>query len=467
MIRGRQWTGFDAVALQEAMRKSVRDFAALLGVETTTVTNWRSGLSSVIPRPRMQEILDTTLRWYATADDKVRFEQIVAEGEIAWRRRHGKAEINVTATNTTPAAIDSARSWDIPPFHREAGRSSAQAETVESSDAAQVAQGTTEELIDILAHVHQLSRSINPDIIRQLQHTTLLSIANYETLDPARLLPALQKQRRWLDELLKECNHLGQRAQLYEIASETSGLLGYIAVGRSDFPLARAYCLESFQLGDLTQNTNLMAWTRGIQSFCEYYDGEYGEAMRFAEDGMTYANGGPQSVRLAINGVARARGKLGDSDGVDRTVDETYNLMGQNQIPGGVPSSISLDCYSAAQVAGNAATAYLNLGLPDKVEYFAKRALPEMSDLNSPWGRSLVMIDLARSHVLSKTADLDTATTLMVDALDMSPGTPMMQVHRRASEFVDDAASKWGKTAQLRAVQDALSNLRSLDEQAE
>ncbi len=42
MVRGREWTGFEAAALQEAMRKSVRDFAALLGVDTTTIANWRS-----------------------------------------------------------------------------------------------------------------------------------------------------------------------------------------------------------------------------------------------------------------------------------------------------------------------------------------------------------------------------------------------------------------------------------------
>ncbi|WP_281916534.1 hypothetical protein [Nocardia sputorum] len=60
MVRARQWTGFEAAALQEAMRKSIREFAALLGVETTTITNWRSGLSAVTPRSGTQAILDTT-----------------------------------------------------------------------------------------------------------------------------------------------------------------------------------------------------------------------------------------------------------------------------------------------------------------------------------------------------------------------------------------------------------------------
>lgn len=39
MIKGRAWTGFEAAALQEAMRLPIRKFAALLGVETTTINN--------------------------------------------------------------------------------------------------------------------------------------------------------------------------------------------------------------------------------------------------------------------------------------------------------------------------------------------------------------------------------------------------------------------------------------------
>ncbi|MEV0334513.1 hypothetical protein [Nocardia sp. NPDC050717] len=72
------------------MRQPIRQFAAMLGVETTTVNNWRSGLSAVKPRSEKQEILDTTYAQRTTAEDRARFEQILAEGESAWRARHPK-----------------------------------------------------------------------------------------------------------------------------------------------------------------------------------------------------------------------------------------------------------------------------------------------------------------------------------------------------------------------------------------
>ncbi|MET8776600.1 hypothetical protein ABZV58_16455 [Nocardia sp. NPDC004654] len=240
----------------------------------------------------------------------------------------------------------------------------------------------------------------------------------------------------------------------------TSGLLGYIAVGCAHFSLARAYCQESFQLGDYAQDSNLAAWARGLQSFCEYYAGRFDNALHYAEDGLARNATGPQSVRLAINGVARASGKLGDIDGVHRAVEAAYELLPRSDAPVGVPSSISLESYSPAQIAGNAATAYLSLAKPDRVEYFADLALSEMSDANSPWGRSLVMIDVARSHVLSEDADLDAAVAIMHEALSPTRGRLMLQVQRRGSEFVRDAAARWGTTPELRTVEDVLASSR-------
>ncbi|MGW5923460.1 hypothetical protein ACWFPY_31100 [Nocardia fluminea] len=103
MIRGREWTGFEAAALQEAMRQPIRQFAAMLGVETTTINNWRSGLSTVKPRSEKQEILDTTYAKRTTPEDRERFEQIVAEGETAWRARHSKETRRHGAAATTVA----------------------------------------------------------------------------------------------------------------------------------------------------------------------------------------------------------------------------------------------------------------------------------------------------------------------------------------------------------------------------
>jgi transcriptional regulator with XRE-family HTH domain len=55
-----RWAGHDARMLRQALRMTVRDFAAYLGVSTRTVSLWEAGTTREL-RPASQEILDTAL----------------------------------------------------------------------------------------------------------------------------------------------------------------------------------------------------------------------------------------------------------------------------------------------------------------------------------------------------------------------------------------------------------------------
>ncbi|WP_432976644.1 hypothetical protein [Dactylosporangium sp. CA-233914] len=315
-----------------------------------------------------------------------------------------------------------------------------------------------QDVLAILQRIHRLNRTIDPEIIRQLRNLVTDIVARYEQFDHAEIRPKLVKQRAWVATLLEECNHPGQRQQLFEIAVAASGLLGYLAVGHGQHHLARAYCAEAFTLGELAQTPNLQAWARGLQSFCEYYAQDYDAALRFAEDGLVHASAGPQSVRLMVNGVARALGKLGDADGVHRAVDSAYNLMARNDTPDGFPSSVSFHCYSPAQTASNAATAYVSLGLADHVDRYIGLALPEVTRSGSPWSRSLVMLDQASALVASKHGDLERASRLAIDAVGLSAGRPIIAVQQRTMDFVRHATRQWGDAKQIRAVHDAVAD---------
>lgn len=419
------------VALRDAVWANdmeVTEFARKVGVDPKTAERWITG--GRIPHARYRwkasQILgrDESELWPDTA---------FGQGELL---RLAKKEITPVLNMTELAGCDD---------HTEALQQRIERQPVE-------------DVIDVLSRIQKAHRStVHPDLMRHLQDNIRHTVMQYENLDHASLVPALGKQRIWIESLLDECGHPVQRQQLFEIAGATSGMLGYIAVGSGEFPLARAYCLEAFQLGDFAGNANLQAWARGLQSFCEYYAGRYGEALILARDGLNYAQSGPQSVRLTINGAARAMGKLGDVKGVDRAVDEAHELMSLNDVPEGVPSSISFDCYSAAQTASNAATAYVSLAIPEKAQHYAGLALPEIGKSNSPWSRSLVLIDLAFSLIRAKDADLDRASALVHDALTISAGRPIISIQQRTSEFVSYVISRWGDVPQTRTILDAMS----------
>jgi transcriptional regulator with XRE-family HTH domain len=57
-----KWSGREARALREALRMSVRAFAAHLGVAERTVTKWETAGGSRVPRPDLQAVLDTALQ---------------------------------------------------------------------------------------------------------------------------------------------------------------------------------------------------------------------------------------------------------------------------------------------------------------------------------------------------------------------------------------------------------------------
>ncbi|MDQ2875516.1 MAG: XRE family transcriptional regulator [Actinomycetota bacterium] len=106
------WTGNRADALRQALRMTNETFAEHLGVAVRTVAYWRER-PGVIPRPAMQEILDTALA-RAPVPARTQFALILAE------RGHGRPEHNaqpssedlasltgwITASNASDEAIE-------------------------------------------------------------------------------------------------------------------------------------------------------------------------------------------------------------------------------------------------------------------------------------------------------------------------------------------------------------------------
>ena len=215
-----KWTGREARALREALRMSIRDFAARLGVSERAVSKWEAGGAAMTPRPDSQALLDTTLET-ASGDARARFDLLIATGTA---ESHGEL---ISAPQPLSAGLD---------------------------------PGTGEDVFDVLGRIQELHRgTVHPEVMRVLTDNLRHTVTDYEKLDHASLVPALLKQRAWVEQILGECSHPAQRQQLFEVAGATSGVLGYVAVGRGDFPLARAYCLEAFQLGGFADNAGLQA----------------------------------------------------------------------------------------------------------------------------------------------------------------------------------------------------------------
>jgi len=76
MVTVQCWTGAETKALRQAMRLSIRAFAAHLGIDARTVNKWEARRGTITLRPDTQALMDTALE-RAPEEVKTRFTQTV------------------------------------------------------------------------------------------------------------------------------------------------------------------------------------------------------------------------------------------------------------------------------------------------------------------------------------------------------------------------------------------------------
>lgn len=97
-----RWTGFEAKLLRNALRLTVNDFAALLGVSPRTINKWESRQAEITPLPEMQSALDTALG-RAAEDVRERFDQLK-------QGAYGAGKPDTSRARQPVVTIESARS---------------------------------------------------------------------------------------------------------------------------------------------------------------------------------------------------------------------------------------------------------------------------------------------------------------------------------------------------------------------
>ncbi len=98
-----RWTGREAKLLREALRLSVRDFAARLGVGARTVNKWEARLTDITPLPHMQEVLDTAL---SRASDEVKARFAAATRTDVHDRETAQAPDLVLRSGMLPVVVN-------------------------------------------------------------------------------------------------------------------------------------------------------------------------------------------------------------------------------------------------------------------------------------------------------------------------------------------------------------------------
>jgi tetratricopeptide (TPR) repeat protein len=246
--------------------------------------------------------------------------------------------------------------------------------------------------------------------------------------------------------------------QLYVAATQLSGLLAVIAHELGRPTTARAYAVEAFRLAEETRDPTARAWVRANQSLIEYYDGDYHQAGELARDGLRLDPGGPQSIRLLVNGVGRAQARLGHETEARRAIDQAQELLTMQSVPAAASHGLSLDPYCTARVSGNATTSFHLLHRTDEALTHGRAALTVFDSERLRVPQILTRFDLAMVLLNSHQPDPEQAAHLVSEAAGIAVGAQFESVTQRANEFLA-SASRWRRSA---AIADVTDRVRAL-----
>jgi hypothetical protein len=297
-----------------------------------------------------------------------------------------------------------------------------------------------ESVAEIVERMRRVGQS-NVDEVRlsYLERAADAAILSSERQSPADLMPYVRDTRHFVDDLLTGKQHPGQRERLYVTAVKLSGLLGSLALDLGHWKSARAYGMEAFELATFLDKPVLQAWACATQSLIEYYAGNYHDALAFAQHGQQLADGGPQSVRLALNGEARALARLRNADGVADAVERGMAFLDGLPPARGVSPSLSLDVYCRARSAANAATAYLAIRQADKASEYAGAALVAFDAAGLRGPQALSRLDQASALLMGRRPEPEQACAVLADALSRVENERFESVVQRSREFLRSA----------------------------
>jgi transcriptional regulator with XRE-family HTH domain len=103
MVTVQCWTGADTKALRQAMRLSIRAFAAHLGIDARTVNKWEARHGTITLRPHTQALMDTALT-RAPEDVQMRFAHIMRSAQQEQHENAAQSAAPAHDLHTEPAS---------------------------------------------------------------------------------------------------------------------------------------------------------------------------------------------------------------------------------------------------------------------------------------------------------------------------------------------------------------------------
>jgi DNA-binding transcriptional regulator YiaG/tetratricopeptide (TPR) repeat protein len=415
------WSGREARLLREAMRLSLRDFAAHLGINERVLSKWEAGGDTVHPRPGNQQVLDVAL---AKADASVqqRFERFVAQTEaplphasaVPPAGSRGELEARPSLLGSA-VCLESGPTEQATAACRQVIRGAALDDEAPSGEALfAAAEAVRREVEDTLAR-----GTISPTRLDRLEELVANHIRIYTTTAPAYALANLLVDFMDLQRLAAQRQPAMIQARLSELSALLATLAADSLMKLGQIPEASAWYGTAQMAADDSANAELRARVRAQHAMLPYYYGHAAEAARLAQDAQRILDGTPRAAgALAAAAEARALARLGNEPEARSAIALAQKLVDQNSVPGAHEPDDAF-VFGPRRLLFYASTTMTNLGAAAEARRFQQQALENYSGRAGLIDPALIRLD--QVQLLAAEGDFHGASELAGEVISSLP----------------------------------------------
>ncbi|MGH3834675.1 MAG: hypothetical protein ACRDSF_03070 [Pseudonocardiaceae bacterium] len=451
-----RWTGREAKLLRQALRLSIRDFAAHLGVGARTVNKWEARQADITPLPYMQEVLDTALA-RASDEAKSRFAATtradVPEGETAQLAgplvRGAMLPVVANGRLVFMPLDDGALACSAHVFtNKVLGALGAAAELPLAGYA------SIESLERLVSAARQPSR-VDLVVVEHLELVTQTHRDLYYDLSSAELVAAVTGHLQVTTLLLGGTQPLALRRRLAAIAGETAGHAAWLCHDLGDRHGTERYYAVAETATREARDAALGAYVRGFRSLVVGSEGQAREALGFARSAVEMALRSTTATTRAwlASLEAQALACVGDRKACLGALRRAGTALGQARREEDPAWMYEFDHSRLLAVSG---ACYGQLGKTAAAERTLDEALEALGPKRTR-RRAEVLVDLAR--VRTQQHDADEAAGLAGEALEIAVETGSPAGIQRVRRFRLELA-RWSGTRAVRALDERLTDAR-------
>ncbi len=249
--------------------------------------------------------------------------------------------------------------------------------------------------------------------------------------------------------------------RLYDLASETTQLIGEIFFDLKDNTTAEKYYNMSLELARETQNNVLLAVTLGRKSFIPIYSTDAHKALPFLQTAYTKLAGDSTNIIRAwlLAREAEVHANINDADACFRALEKAEFYLNAAQ-PGEAPSYAFLENavdihFTRSMLLGYKGACYTRLKKPSQAQAALKEDLTSMDPARAIHN-GIVLVDLARAYV--QQGEIEEAHRYANDALSVMVQLRSGRVFQRILNLRQEL-EPWKDTAYVQNLDEQISPL--------